>query len=600
MSFTRLLPCLIGLMLAGPASAADAAARYQAVIDARGHIPEPERLQELFKAGWELSLEENPEFATVVGRPGFERRWSDLSPEAIARRRATPHAAQRAAASFDPAALGGVDRVSYELFRLQVEDAIAGERFPAELLALNQLAGVQQSAAQTMAFMANGTVAGLEHQVARLAALPRLIDQTIALLEDGLARGVTPPQVTLREVPQQVLNQIVDDPAKSPLLRGFTGVPATVPEEERQRLAQAAARVYRDDVVPAWRRLHRFLVDRYLPGARTTIAASALPDGEAWYDYRVRTQTTTDLKPERIHEIGLAEVVRIRAEMERVKTSAEFKGTLAEFFVHLRTDPKFYFTDKDELLRAYRDIAKRIDPELVKLFRTLPRLPYGVVPVPSYAEKSQTTAYYWPGSHEAGRPGYYFANTYALHTRPKWEMEALTLHEAVPGHHLQLSLAQETEGLPEFRRNSWAYTGFVEGWGLYAESLGEELGLYQDPHAKFGQLTYEMWRAVRLVVDTGMHSKGWSRQQAIDYFLANAPKTENDVVVEVDRYIVWPGQALAYKLGELKLKELRAMATKQLGAKFDVRVFHEEVLRHGAIPLSLLDENIRAWLATMR
>lgn len=600
MSFTRLLPCLIGLMLAGPASAADAAARYQAVIDARGHIPEPERLQELFKAGWELSLEENPEFATVVGRPGFERRWSDLSPEAIARRRATPHAAQRAAASFDPAALGGVDRVSYELFRLQVEDAIAGERFPAELLALNQLAGVQQSAAQTMAFMANGTVAGLEHQVARLAALPRLIDQTIALLEDGLARGVTPPQVTLREVPQQVLNQIVDDPAKSPLLRGFTGVPATVPEEERQRLAQAAARVYRDDVVPAWRRLHRFLVDRYLPGARTTIAASALPDGEAWYDYRVRIQTTTDLKPERIHEIGLAEVARIRAEMERVKTSAEFNGTLAEFFVHLRTDPKFYFTDKDELLRAYRDIAKRIDPELVKLFRTLPRLPYGVVPVPSYAEKSQTTAYYWPGSHEAGRPGYYFANTYALHTRPKWEMEALTLHEAVPGHHLQLSLAQETEGLPEFRRNSWAYTGFVEGWGLYAESLGEELGLYQDPHAKFGQLTYEMWRAVRLVVDTGMHSKGWSRQQAIDYFLANAPKTENDVVVEVDRYIVWPGQALAYKLGELKLKELRAMATKQLGAKFDVRVFHEEVLRHGAIPLSLLDENIRAWLATMR
>ena len=598
------LRCLLAILAGGwvftPARAADVAARYDAVIVAKGSVPESARVQDLFKTAWEIQLEENPEFATVVGRPGFERVWRDLSPEAIVRRRATPHHALRALLTFDPARLGEIDRVSLELLRQQVEDAIAGERFPAELLALNQLEGVQQGAAQTMAFMRNGSVTDLENQVARLKAMPRHIDETIAVLADGLARGVTPPRITLRDVPQQVLNQIVEDPLKAPLLRGLTNVPASVPEEERQRINQAAAQIYLTEIVPAWRRLHAFLAQRYLPGARETTAATALPDGEAWYAYRVRTQTTTDLHPDKIHEIGLAEVARIRGEMERVKAGTGFKGTLPEFFHFLRTDPQFFFTDKDDLLRAYRDIAKRVDPELVKVFRTLPRMPYGVVPVPGYAEKSQTTAYYWPGSHEAGRPGYYFANTYALHTRPKWEMEALTLHEAVPGHHLQLSLAQEIEGLPEFRRESWRYTGFVEGWGLYAESLGEEMGFYQDSYSKFGQLTYEMWRAVRLVVDTGLHAKGWSRQRAIEYFMANAPKTENDIVVEVDRYIVWPGQALAYKLGELKIKELRAFATKQLGAKFDLRAFHDEVLRHGSIPLSLLEKNIRAWVAAQQ
>ncbi|HEX2860003.1 MAG TPA: DUF885 domain-containing protein, partial [Lacunisphaera sp.] len=252
-------------------------------------------------------------------------------------------------------------------------------------------------------------------------------------------------------------------------------------------------------------------------------------------------------------------------------------------------------TDKEELLRVYRDIAKRADPQLMKLFKTLPRTPYGVLPVPSYAEKSQTTAYYYPGAPETSRPGYFFANTYALNTRPKWEMEALTLHEAVPGHHLQISLAQEMTELPEFRKHS-GYTAFVEGWGLYSESLGEEMGFYTDPYAKFGQLTYEMWRAVRLVVDTGMHALGWSRQQAIDFFRDNAGKSEHDITVEIDRYIVWPGQALAYKLGELKIKELRAYAMKELGANFDVRLFHDEVLKNGAVPLSVLESHIREWV----
>ena len=285
--------------------------------------------------------------------------------------------------------------------------------------------------------------------------------------------------------------------------------------------------------------------------------------------------------------------------MEAIKKQVGFAGTLDEFFTHLRTDPKFFYKTGEELLDGYRSVAKRIDPELIKISRKLPRTPYGVIPVPAYAEKSQTTAYYNPGAADTGRPGYFYANTYALETRPKWEMQPLTLHEAVPGHHLQISLAQELGDLPDFRRYG-GYTAFVEGWGLYSESLGEEMGFYTDPYDKFGQLTYEIWRAIRLVTDTGMHALGWSRQQAIDYFKINSSKPEHDIVVEIDRYIVWPGQALAYKLGELKIKELRAYATKELGQKFDVRLFHDEVLRYGAIPLSVLESRIKAWVATQK
>jgi uncharacterized protein (DUF885 family) len=310
----------------------------------------------------------------------------------------------------------------------------------------------------------------------------------------------------------------------------------------------------------------------------------------------VRAQTTTDWSPERIHQLGLAEVARIRAEMLTLMQKTGYKGDLGSFFEMLRTDKRFFFGDKRELLEAYRDIAKRIDPELPRLFRTLPRLPYGVWPTPAYSEKTAPTAYYTPGAPELGRPGRFWANTYDLRSRPKWEMEALTLHEAVPGHHLQIARAQELGDVAEFRK--WeGFTAFVEGWGLYAESLGGELGLYQDPYSKFGQLTYEMWRAIRLVVDTGMHAKGWSRAQAIQFFVDNSSKTRHDIEVEIDRYIAWPGQALAYKIGELKLKELRAWAQQELGDKFSIRDFHDEILGAGALPLDVLDGRVRRWVA---
>ncbi len=574
-------------------------ARYQAVVASKGKASETERLHALFKADWAYTMAEYPEYATYVGYPGGDTRWTDLSPAAIARRKQLASRGLPVLATIDRSQLNAVDRVSYDLFKRQAEEEVEGDRFPKELLQLTQMDGIQQDAAQMFSVMQGATSGQLENHLARLQALPAQVDKVIALLRDGLAKGITPPQITLRDVPQQVLNQIPDEPLKSPLLQGFADLPPTVSGEEGLRLRAAAAKVYTAEVRPAFQRLHAFLSENYLPAARTSIAASDLPDGKAWYAWRVKTQTSTDLTPQQIHDIGLAEVKRIHAEMERIKAQTGFKGTLKEFFVHLRSDPKFYFTDKEDLLRAYRDIAKRIDPQLMKLFKTLPRSTYGVIPVPTYAEKSQTTAYYNGGSQGAGRPGYFYANTYELNTRPKWEMEPLTLHEAVPGHHLQISLAQEMGDLPEFRRYG-GYTAFVEGWGLYSESLGEELGLYTDPYAKFGQLTYEMWRAIRLVVDTGMHSLGWTRQQAIDFFLENAGKSEHDIVVEVDRYIVWPGQALAYKLGELKIKELRAYATKELGSKFDVRLFHDEVLRNGAVPLSVLDTYIREWVAAQK
>jgi len=292
-------------------------------------------------------------------------------------------------------------------------------------------------------------------------------------------------------------------------------------------------------------------------------------------------------------------VQRIRALMDSVIASTGFKGSFADFARFLRTDPQFFYDDSASLVRAYRDIAKRADPGLIKLFGKLPRLPYGVTTIPSFMAKSQTTAYYQGGSLEAGRPGYFFVNTYDLKSRPKWEMEALSLHEAVPGHHLQIALAQELDGVPEFRRYG-GYTAFVEGWGLYAEGLGPELGMYQDPYSKFGQLTYEMWRAVRLVLDTGIHAMGWTREQALQFFKDNAPKAEQDITVEVDRYIAWPGQALAYKIGQLKFRELRDSAAAAFGPRFDIRAYHDEVLRNGALPLDLLEQDVREWIGKRR
>ncbi len=572
---------------------------FQALTDGRGRVADSTRLRQLFELHWRYAMNEYPEFATSVGYPGQNHRWTDRSPAAIARRQRELELPRAVVRSIDRAGLSPADQLNYDLFRRDLDEAIEATAYPEELMPITQLGGVQQNPPRLLPRMPARTVAEYEDIVARLEGLPRVIEQTIVLLDSGLARGLTPPRVTLRAVPDQIQALLVADPMTSPMLTAFREFPAAVPAADRARLRDRAVRAFRDGVAPAYRRLHDYVTQRYLPRCRESVAFAAVPDGAAWYAFRVRQETTTALTPRQIHDLGLVEVKRIRARMDSVIAASGFRGGFAEFVRFLRSDSAFYFRDSASLMRASRDVAKRADPGLAALFGRLPRLPYGVEAIPGFAAPSQTTAYYEPGSPAVGRAGLYRVNTYNLPARPRWEMEALTLHEAVPGHHLQIALAQELEGLPEFRKHTGA-TAFVEGWALYAESLGEEMGFYGDPYSKFGQLTYEMWRAIRLVLDTGIHAFGWTRQQAIDYFTANSAKTEHDIVVEVDRYIVWPGQALAYKIGELKIKELRAFAASALGVGFDVRAFHDEVLGAGALPLSVLDDRIRHWVAAAR
>ncbi|HJR67292.1 MAG TPA: DUF885 domain-containing protein [Gemmatimonadaceae bacterium] len=557
------------------------------------------RLRQLSELYFEWQLTESPESATFIGHPGHDHLWTDLSATAIARRKREAGRTLAVLNTIDRQRLSTADRLTYDLLVHEGQMAVEQARFPGELLQVTALSGIQRDIPDVVSLMRIERANDVDAIFARLQAFPRLVRQVIALLDTGLARGITPPRITLHGVADAVGRQIVDDPAMSAMIAPLAKLPPTIPEDERLRLRERGTALVRDSVLPAWRQLHRFLVDRYVPGARESIGLSALPNGEAWYAVAVRQYTTTDMSPSAIHELGLREVARIRGAMDSVMVQTGFKGTFAEFIQFLRTDPRFYFTDTASLLREYRDIAKRIDPGLIRLFGRLPRMPYGVIAVPAYSERNVTTAYYMPGSPEAARPGYFYANTYDLKSRPKWEMEALTVHEAVPGHHLQIAIAQELENVPEFRKHL-GFTAFVEGWGLYSESLGHDLGLYRDPYSRFGALTYDMWRAVRLVLDTGLHSMGWSRQQAIDYFAANSSKPLHDITVEVDRYISWPGQALAYKIGQLKIRELREFATTELGDAFDVRAFHDEVLGAGAVPLGVLDARIREWVARQK
>jgi uncharacterized protein (DUF885 family) len=557
---------------------------------------------------WKYWMEQYPEAATLLGFPGQNARWTDYSEGAIDARAEYLKKSLDRLHGLDRAHLEAEDQLNYDLYQDLLQTAFDGLRFHNDAMPLrfvtaanlmmpvNQMGGVQQDVPRLIGAMPAATRQDYENIIARLQGVRALVDQTIALMERGLAAGYTPPAVVMRNVPDQAAAQVVADPAKSPLLDAFRKFPPAIPEAERTELTERATDAYIRVVRPAFEKLRDFLGTRYLPVCRQATAASALPEGASFYAYNVKWHTTTAMSPQQIHEVGLAEVKRIRAEMDKVIAAAGFTGSYEEFVRFLRTDPRFYFTGADALVTAYRDIAKRADPELAPLFGRLPQSPYGVRVVPEAAAPSQTTAYYEPGAFKVGRPGYMFANTYKLEMRPKWEMEALTLHEAVPGHHLQISLAQELEGIPEFRKNS-SYTSYVEGWGLYAESLGEEMGFYKDPYSKFGQLTYEMWRAVRLVVDTGLHSLNWTRQQAIEFFMANAAKTEQDIIVEVDRYIAWPGQALGYKLGQMKIRELRAMAAKQMGERFDLRRFHDVVLGEGAVPLDVLESRVKAWVA---
>jgi uncharacterized protein (DUF885 family) len=556
------------------------------------------QLHALFDREWDWTMDHSPVWASMMGDRRWNDRWTDVSPQAQADRIEHRRAVLKEIEAIDRAKLSPVDQLNYDLFRRQQIDEIEEYEMGWHLLSvLNQRGGIQTED-ELVDSIRFETLKDYEDFVKRLEAFDEYAEQTTELMRESIKRGRVQPRVIMQRVPAQIDKQIVDDPTASKFYQPFRKFPASIGEGDRARLSKAAADAIAAHVVPAYRKLKTFFETEYLPACIDGVGVWQLPQGSELYAKRVKHHTTTDLTPEQIHEIGLSEVARIRAEMERVKSKVGFSGSLDEFFTFLRTDPRFFHPTGDELLEAYRAVSKRIDPRLVKVFKTIPRMPYGVEPIPMAVAPDTTTAYYQGPAADGSRAGTYYVNLYKPETRPKWEMMALSLHEAVPGHHFQISRAMELGEMPKFRRHG-QFTAYVEGWGLYSEHLGEEMGLYDDdPYSKIGQLTYEMWRAVRLVVDTGIHQKRWTRDQAIQFFKENAPKSELDITNEIDRYIVWPGQALAYKIGELKIKELRARATKELGEKFDVKEFHDVVLDSGAVPLDVLERNVNAWIAT--
>ncbi|MCA1629631.1 MAG: DUF885 domain-containing protein [Acidobacteria bacterium] len=556
-------------------------------------------LHALFEEEWEYAMRENPTWASSLGDRRYNDRWSDVTLAAVERRHKHGVETLERLKSIDRARLTPADQLNYDLFRKDYETGVERHKFRWHLVPLNQRGGIQteDDLGDLLRFT---TVKDYEDWIARLRAFPAYMDGTIALLREGVRVKMVHPRIISGRIPGQIDKQIVASPEVSPFFRPFKRIPESFSAADRERIVAAGREAISSQVVPAFRKMKEFFVKEYVPASYPEVGAWQMPDGAEMYAFEARRYTTTTLTPQQIHELGLSEVKRIRAEMESIMQRVGFKGTLREFFKHLRTDPKFYYKSPEELLDAYRALSKRIDPNLIKVFRTLPRQPYGDEPIPDTVAPDTTTAYYQQGSPDGSRAGTFYVNLYKPETRPKYEMMALALHESVPGHHLQIALAQELGEVPKFRRYGNDYTAFVEGWALYAESLGDEMGLYDDQYAKFGQLTYEMWRAVRLVVDTGIHSMRWTRQRAIDFFTENAAKTELDIVNEIDRYIAWPGQALAYKIGELKIKELRRRAQDSLGAGFDVREFHEIVLGSGAVPLDVLERNVDEWIASKK
>ncbi len=554
-------------------------------------------LAAIFDAEWEWALREDPTAASHLGDLRYNDRWPDASLRAFARRHEHRQNVLKQLDAIDVNQLSADDKLNYRLFRRQYEIDVEEFPFHWHLVPVNHRDGIQDagSFADALRFT---TAKDYEDWLARMDAFPAYMDETIELMRAGIQEKMLLPKIVMERVSGQIRRQVVDDPEKSLFFKPFRSVPddPNLSQASRDKLTAAARQAINDKIVPAYRKFAEFFDKEYLPACPEKIGAGVLPHGQELYAFRARQFTTTKLSPQEIHHIGLAEVRRIRAEMEQIVKQVGFQGTFPQFLEFLRTDPQFYFKDANELLAAYLILCKKIDPQLPTLFRKLPRIPYGVEAIPEHMAPDTTTAYYRQPSADGSRAGTYFVNLYRPEVRPKYEMEALSLHEAVPGHHLQIALATELEGLPTFRRFT-SFTAYVEGWALYAERLGSDLGLYRDPYSKFGQLTYEMWRAVRLVVDTGMHTMGWTRQQAIDFFAANTAKTEHDIANEIDRYISWPGQALAYKIGELKIRELRQRAEQQLADRFDVREFHDVVLRQGAVPLDVLEEIVDAWIS---
>ncbi|MBM4215289.1 MAG: DUF885 domain-containing protein [Gammaproteobacteria bacterium] len=554
------------------------------------------QLRALFDATWQKELAADPLMANYLGDNRYNDQWTDMSAEAIERRHQHDRSTLEALRAIPRTALSPAAQLDYDLFEREYTQRLASSPFKPYLYSINHQGGIQ-TLHEVTELLQFRTTKDYEDWLVRLERVGTVIDQHIALLEQAAREGRTQPRVIMQRIPLQLAMQNVAKPEQSPFFEPFTRFPEEFDAATRARLSAAGRSAIERVVLPAYARFTKTFNEIYLPSTRASVGISETPQGRDFYRERIAYHTTLgSLTADEIHEIGLAEVRRIRAEMMAIKDKVGFKGSMQEFLTFLRTDPQFYYKSSQELFEGYLAVSKKIDPNLVRLFGKLPRTPYGLRPIPMTSAPNTTTAYYQGPATDGTRPGFYYVNLYRPEVRPKYEMEVLSIHEAVPGHHLQIALAIEQSEMPDFRRNA-SYTAFVEGWALYSESLGEELGLYQDPYSKFGQLTYDMWRAVRLVVDTGIHAKGWTREQAIAFFIDNAAKTEADIINEIDRYISWPGQALAYKIGQLRIQNLRREAESALGSRFNVRAFHDTVLETGAVPLDLMERHVRRWIA---
>lgn len=551
-------------------------------------------LHALFKAEWDYMMQQDPLWASVLGDLRFNDQWRDLSPKAREGREAHYRDALKRLRAIDRRQLDAADQLNYDLFERELTLLVEYSALGAERMPLSHRDGIH--AAHDIAdFLRFETVKDFEDWIGRMKAFPTYMDQTLALMREGKAAGLMPSKAILNRIPPQLALQLPKTPEESPFFKPFTRIPKSIPAAEQKRLREEAAAAIRDRVIPSFRKFETSFTREYLPAGTDTVGLAHLPGGKELYDYYVRYYTTTTMSPSRIHQLGLSEVERIRREMEAIMREVGFKGSLREFFAHLKAQKQYFRADANALLLEYRALSRQVDPLLPKLFKSLPRAPYAVEPIPADLAPNSSAAYYMGPSPDGSRPGTFYVNLYKSEERPTYEMLPLLLHETVPGHHLQIALAQELDELPEFRRYG-GYTAFIEGWGLYAESLGEELGLYTDPYVRFGKLNMEMRRALRLVLDTGLHHEGWDRQKAIAFFLENAAKTELEATNEVDRYLGMPGQALSYKVGELALKDLRTKAQAKLAATFDIRAFHQEVLSQGALPLDILERRIQNWM----
>ncbi|MBV7316104.1 DUF885 family protein [Shewanella sp. NIFS-20-20] len=554
--------------------------------------PASMQLQQLIDQDWQLKLARYPYLAERQGVANAAARLVDMSSTALADYQAQQLAMLNALNNLDSASLSHQDKINAQILTYQLQDSTDMYRFGDHYMPITAEGGFHTSISQ-ISDITISNEADAQAYFARLNALPTYFKQQTLWLQQGLALGITPPRVTLKGIEDTVSAYQVDV-NESTYYQPFTQLPASMPAEQQAQLQQQAQQLIQDKVLPLYDDFYWFLTEQYLPQTRTSIAASDMPDGVEFYENRIKHYTTLNMTSEQVHQLGLLEVARIRAEMQAVIEELAFQGSFDDFLHFLRTDPQFYAKTPQELLKHAAYIAKQADAVLPKYFATLPRTPYGIKEVPAQIAPKYTTGRYSGASNDT-EAGYYWVNTYALDKRPLYEMEALTLHEAVPGHHLQIALNQEQADLPNFRRYSYI-SAFGEGWGLYAEYLGIEAGFYQDPYSNFGRLTYEMWRAVRLVVDTGLHMQGWSRQQAIDYMASNTALSLHNVTTEIDRYISWPGQAVSYKIGELTIKRLRQQAQYALGDKFDIRQFHDAVLINGSVPLSILEQQVKAYI----